>query len=35
MWKKIAIKVLKWIIQTLTLGLAQYFEEKKKNEKNI
>lgn len=29
MWKKIAIKVLKWIVQTLTLGLAQYFEEKK------
>lgn len=29
MLKKIAIKLLKWIIQTLTLGLAEYFEEKK------
>lgn len=32
-WKVIK-KILKWILQTLTVGIVQYYEEKK-SEKNI
>lgn len=32
-WKVIK-KVLKWLLQTFTIGLIQYYEEKK-NEKSI
>lgn len=30
MWNKV-LKVLKWVIQTFTLGLIEYYEETKKN----